>query len=184
MRIDSINIANNDTTIIVPNTGENILTPVLSKDNAAIYFSRFHFSNYTGAIYAVSPDGVEENLVLSLEPNWMAFRVNVSYDGSALTFVAIRPWRNVIEPRDYCAASQYFVDPNDPRHLTYLVNSDGTNPRIILSDAGVADVTDACERGSRYWTAWAPTSKRIAVYDNDPNAPVALYTMSPDGGDA
>ena len=186
LHIDSINIANNNITTIVPNTGENILTPVLSKDSAAIYFSRFHFSNYTGAIYAVSSDGVEENLMLSLEPNWMAFQINASYDGSALTFVAVQPWRKVIEPRDYCAASQHyvFVDPNDPRYLTYLVNSDGTNPRIILSDAGVADPADACERGLRYWTAWAPNSKRIAVYDNAPDAPVALYTMAADGTDA
>ena len=84
--------------------------------------------------------------------------------------------------------SYYLRDPYEdenpiaPEKRVYLIDRNGANPRVIINDD--VSVANQESRFTLFWTSWSPTGERIAAYNDDPDAAIVLYTMSPDGSDA
>lgn len=87
--------------------------------------------------------------------------IQISPDGSAILFAAVRPGQD---------------------DAVYLIDADGANLRQVVGYTKLSSRSPFYEISSLY-VSWSPDGRRIAVYNDDKEKSVTLYTMSPDGSD-
>lgn len=87
--------------------------------------------------------------------------VQIASDGNAILFAAVLPGQD---------------------DAVYLIDADGSNLRQIVRNAKLRSRSAIYEASSLY-VSWSPDGSRIAVYNDDAEKSVTLYTMSPTGYD-
>ena len=177
-RLESIDVESGQRKILVEKGTHQIFSPAWSVDDSRIYFSQRNYDTDAYSLVSVTKHGTDERLIFELDPYWVTLDIQISPENDDILLTAFQ-FQEMI---DHSRAAPILL-----QKLTYLIDQNGANPRVIISD----DVTDSdlTDYSKRYpythlWPSWSSTGERIAVYNDDPDDAVVLYTMSPDGGDA
>ena len=170
-RIESINVSSGQKNTIVESDAGQLFSPAWSSDDRTVYFSQRNNETNTFSLLSAATDGTNKQSIFELNSGQMILDIQISPDSNTVMFIS------------YYLGDPYQVeDPVALEKRIYLIDKNGDNPRVIIYD----DVRNDAEKArfTRFWTSWSPTGERIAAYNDDPDAAIVLYTMSPDGSDA
>ena len=175
-QLEMINVFNGDREVIVESDTDQIFSKAWSSDGRRVYVSQRNHDTDVYSLFSTAKDGTDKRIIVELEPYWSIVDIRPSPNRETIMFTSFR------FPSD--RGSPIVQDK-----LIYLIDKNKANPRVIINHVGKG--TSATPRFTRIWaawssiwTSWSPTGERIAAYNDDPNAEIVLYTMSPDGSDA
>ena len=175
-QLETINVFNGDREIIVESDTDQIFSKAWSSDGRRIYVSQRNRDTDVYSLFSIAKDGTDKRIIVEFEPYWTIVDIRPSPNGETIMFTAFQ------FPRGSEA-------PTAQHKLTYLIDKNGANPRIIIvsdstEDSASPRFTRIWASWSPIWASWSPTGQRIAVHNVDPGAETVLYTMSSDGSEA
>jgi hypothetical protein len=154
----------------------NDFDPSISPDGSKVTFARFSPSGTSSDIYTVHSDGSGLTLVASGHGMNLLGHPKFSPDGGSIAYACGPPG-----PHSASACGPLPGGGTSPSGLM-LMNSDGTNPRMIVVFLGGPNGGYQLDVGAGQDFSWSPDGQRIAT-ENEVNGSWQVFAYRTDGSD-